>query len=160
MRRAMYPGSFDPITYGHLDIIQRATSLFDELCIVIMKNPDKTGTFTTEERIEMLKVVTISIPNVKIIVGEGLTVQMAKQLEAGFLVRGIRAVMDYEYELQLATTNMMIAPEIETVFFLTRPENSFLSSSTAKLLAQNGENIDQFVPKEIQQQVYRKYQQK
>lgn len=160
MKRAVYPGSFDPVTYGHLDIIQRAASLFDELFIVIMRNPEKLGTFSSEERVEMLEQVIEGIPNVKVIIGEGLTVQMAKELDAGFLVRGIRAVTDYEYELQLATANMMIAPDIDTVFFITRPENSFLSSSTAKSIAENNGDISKFIPKVIQKQVLSKLQKK
>ena len=156
MKIAMYPGSFDPITYGHLDIILRASQLFDVLDIVIMDNPDKAGTFTIEERVHMLETVTKDIKNIKIIVGEGLTVHMAKKLGAKVLIRGIRAVTDYEYELQLATANMMIDPDIETVFFLTRPENSFLSSSISKLLAKHGENIDNLIPYEIHELVYNK----
>ena len=157
MKRALYPGSFDPVTYGHLDVIKRASELFDELYVAIMHNEEKTGTFSIEERKEMLEAVTKSMPNVKVVAEEGLTVEAARRYGARFLVRGIRAVMDYEYELQLATANMTIAEEIETIFFLTHPEYSFLSSSVAKSVAQNHGDITRFIPEEIREQVLDKF---
>ncbi|MDR1795276.1 MAG: pantetheine-phosphate adenylyltransferase [Erysipelotrichaceae bacterium] len=157
MKIGLYPGSFDPVTYGHLDVIKRACKLFDKLIIAIMKNPDKSGDFTVEERKEMLEEVTSQLPGVEVVIGDGLTVELAKKLGAVALVRGIRAVMDYEYELQLATTNMILANEIETVFFLTRPEHSFLSSSMAKEVARNGGNLKPFLPDSIASRVKAKY---
>jgi len=158
MKKALYPGSFDPVTYGHLDIINRASGLFDELYVAIMKNEEKQTTFSIQERIEMLEKVTRDLPNIKIIAEEGLTINAARKYGATYLVRGIRAVSDYEYELQLATANMTLAEEIETIFFLTRPEYSFLSSSVAKSVAKNKGDVTQFLPAEIRDEVIAKYQ--
>ena len=158
MKTGIYPGSFDPVTYGHLDIIKRASTLFDKLYIAIMVNDNKQSDFDLNERIEMLKQVTKPYDNVEIVVGNGLTVDLAEELGAKFLVRGIRAVMDYEYELQLATVNMTLAHNIETVFLLTRPENSFLSSSIVKSVAKFGGELAAFVPGEIISQIKAKYQ--
>jgi len=158
MKKALYPGSFDPVTYGHLDIINRASGLFDEVYVAIMKNEEKQTTFSVQERIEMLEKVTKTLPNVKMIAEEGLTIDAARKYGATYLVRGIRAVSDYEYELQLATANMTLAEEIETIFFLTRPEYSFLSSSVAKSIAKHKGDVTQFLPEEIRDEVIAKYQ--
>jgi len=157
MKIALYPGSFDPVTYGHLDVIQRASRLFDELYVAIMYNEEKSGTFSVAERKEMLEKVTKDMPNVKVISEDGLTIVAARKYGAKFLVRGIRAVSDYEYELQLATANLIMAEEIETIFFLTHPEYSFLSSSVAKAIAKNQGDITKFIPEEIRNQVLKKY---
>lgn len=146
MKKAIYPGTFDPVTNGHLDIIQRASTLVDELEVVIMVNPNKQTTFSTEERIEMLRLATKSISNVSISAQTGLTVDYAHKAHANVLIRGIRAVMDYEYELQQATANMELAPDIETIFLLTRPKYSFLSSSVVKQIALNKGDLSLFVP--------------
>ena len=158
MKRALYPGSFDPVTYGHLDIINRASELFEELYVAIMRNEEKQTAFSIQERMEMLEKVTKNLPNVKIIAEEGLTIDAARKFGATYLVRGIRAVSDYEYELQLATAYMTLAEEIETIFFLTRPEYSFLSSSVAKAVAKNKGDVTQFLPEEIRDEVIAKYQ--
>lgn len=155
MKKALYPGSFDPITYGHLDIITRACSVFDELVIAIMKNPHKRNAFSEEERVRMLKVVTKELPNVSVVVGNGLTVDFAKSIGAQVLIRGIRAVMDYEYELQQATANMILNDTIETVFFVSRPKYSFLSSSVAKEIALNNGDLTEFIPSQIVKEVER-----
>ena len=153
MKRACYPGSFDPPTYGHLDIITRASSVFDELIIAIMKNPNKRNAFTEEERVRMLQEITRDLPNVKVVVGHGLTVEFAKSIGAQVLIRGIRAVMDYEYELQQATANMLLDEKIETVFFVARRRYSFLSSSVSKEIALNNGDLSKFIPEAIIEEV-------
>ena len=147
--KAIYPGSFDPITYGHLDIIRRAALMYDELVVVVLINDAKKPLFTVEERVEMLKETVGSIANVQVKASPGLTVNFARKEGASVIIRGIRAVMDYEYELQQSTINMMLADEIETVFLLARPEYSFLSSSAAKTVASYKGDLKHFVPNNI-----------
>lgn len=149
MKTACYPGTFDPITNGHLDIIRRASKMFDEVVVTIMVNPKKRVTFTDENRKEMIEKCTTNLSNVKVVIGSGLTVEFAKSINATAIIRGIRAVADYEYELQQATANMMLNDQIETLFFVARPEFSFLSSSVAKEIAINGGDISKFIPNEI-----------
>lgn len=149
MKIAIYPGTFDPITNGHLNIIKRASKNFDLIIVAIMENIKKKPTFTTIERKEMIESCIKDFQNVKAVVGSGLTVDFAKKNNAGVIIRGIRAVADYEYELQQATTNMLLNDEIETVFYVARPEYSFLSSSVAKEVAYNGGDITKFIPEEI-----------
>lgn len=153
MTKAMYPGSFDPITEGHLDIIKRASGMFDEVIIAIMKNPKKKATFTEEERKAMIEKCTADLKNVKVVIGHGLTVRLAKEMGCVALIRGIRAVADYEYELQQATANMMLDSTIETVFLVARPEYSFLSSSVAKEIAYYNGDITGFIPDCIMEEV-------
>ncbi|MEG0077821.1 pantetheine-phosphate adenylyltransferase [Anaerorhabdus sp.] len=153
MKIACYPGSFDPITNGHLDIIKRASKVFDEVYVTIMVNPKKKVTFDQQERKEMIEQCTKDLPNVKVVIGNGLTVDFATKLNATALIRGIRAVADYEYELQQATANMMLNENIETFFFVARPEYSFLSSSVAKEIAINGGDISKFIPEAIKDRV-------
>jgi pantetheine-phosphate adenylyltransferase len=147
--KAIYPGSFDPITYGHLDIIRRAAMMYDELVVVVLINDAKKPLFTVEERVEMLKETLGELPNVTVKASPGLTVNFARKEGASVIIRGIRAVMDYEYELQQSTINMMLADEIETVFLLARPEYSFLSSSAAKTVASYKGDLKHFVPNNI-----------
>lgn len=149
MTKAIYPGKFDPMTVGHLDIIRRASKIFDEVEVVIMDAPDDPSTFSVAKRIKMIELVIKEMSNVGVCVGEGLSVEFAKKRNAQILLRGIRAVMDYEHELQQATANMILAPQIETVFLLTRPEHSFMSSSAVKQIALNQGDLTKFVPKEI-----------
>ena len=156
MINAIYPGSFDPITEGHLDIIKRAAKSFDTLYVVIMRNPSKKYTFSEEERLNLIKKCVKNLKNVKVLIGEGLTVEFAKKINCNVIIRGIRAVTDYEAELALATSNMMLNDKIETYFLVSRPELSFLSSSIAKEIASNGGNIDKFIPKPIQADVKKK----
>lgn len=159
MKKALYPGSFDPVTNGHIDIINRASRLVDALEVVIMVNPNKgSSTFSIEERLEMLKLATQTLSNVTISAQTGLTVDYARKVGASVLIRGIRAVMDYEYELQQATANMVLAPDVDTVFLLTKPEYSFLSSSVVKSIALNNGDLSLFVPKEIEAKILKKYQ--
>jgi len=149
MTKAMYPGSFDPITIGHLDIIKRASKMFDEVYIAIMINPKKQYTFDEEHRKIFISECIKDLDNVKVIIGEGLTINMAKSLDCNILIRGIRAVADYEYELQQATTNMILNDDIETIFLVSRPKYSFLSSSIAKEIARYGGDTKEFIPVEI-----------
>ncbi|MCR5066927.1 MAG: pantetheine-phosphate adenylyltransferase [Erysipelotrichaceae bacterium] len=155
---AIYPGSFDPITYGHLDIIERAASLMEKLIIVIMANDEKSGTFSFAERKEMIEHSVAHLKNVSVVIGEGLTAEFARKVNAGVIVRGIRAVSDYEYEMQLATANMTISPDVETVFILAKPQYSFLSSSTAKTIAANHGPLESFVDDYVAEKLREKYQ--
>ncbi len=150
--RACYPGTFDPITNGHLDIIRRAAAKFDEVIVLIMENPRKKCLFSVEERCAMIE-ACVTEDNVKVIVGTGLTVKYAALLGCGAIVRGIRAVSDYEYELQQATANMMLSSEIETLFFIAKPEYSFLSSSVVKEIAMNNGDISNLVPEAVAEMV-------
>ena len=149
MKKAMYPGTFDPITVGHLDVISRASKLFEEVVVVIMVNENKTVTFSPQERLAMIETVIKPYHNVRALIGKGLTVEFAQSIQASVLIRGIRAVMDYEYELQQATANMLLAPQLETVFLLTKPEYSFMSSTAVKEIARNHGALDAFLPPEI-----------
>ena len=156
MIKAIYPGTFDPITCGHLDIIKRASKSFGTLYVAIMKNPNKHCTFSEEERLEMIKKCTKDIKNVKVVIGDGLTVDFAKKLGCNAIVRGIRAVTDYETELALATSNMILDDSIETYFLVSKPELSFLSSSIAKEIASFGGDIKEFIPDRIVKDVKKK----
>lgn len=158
--KAIYPGSFDPITYGHVDIIKRAAGMFDELVVVILINEAKKPLFSVEERVQMLQETVGDLKNVQIKSSKGLTVDFAHQEQASVIIRGIRAVMDYEYELQQSTINMMLAKDIETVFLLARPEYSFLSSSAAKTVASYGGDLSCFVPNNIAKRLQEKLEKK
>ena len=154
--KACYPGTFDPITLGHLDIIERAANIFDKVDVLLMVNPRKKSVFTVEERKKMIEDSIAARPdlrNVRVLIGEGLTVEFAKKTGSGAIVRGIRAVSDYEYELQQATANLMLAPEIETMFLISKPEYSFLSSSTVKEIALNDGDISKMVPDVLADQI-------
>ncbi len=157
MKKAMYPGTFDPVTIGHLDVIKRASGLFDHVYVVIMENKNKKVTFSAQERLDMILKIIQPYDNVTAMIGEGLSVDFARQVGANILIRGIRAVMDYEYELQQATANMTLSPDIETVFLLTRPQFSFMSSSAVKEIAINHGDISAFVPEEVLESVIAKF---
>lgn len=146
MLRAIYPGSFDPVTLGHLDIIQRSAQIVDELIVGVLKNNAKTPLFSLEERVKMISDVTKDMKNVKILPFEGLLVDFAKQMEANVIIRGLRAITDFEYELQMSQTNHKLSPEIETLFLTTNVEYSFLSSTTVKEIASFNGDIRKFVP--------------
>jgi len=156
MRRAIYPGTFDPVTYGHIDIIKRAAKMFDELIVVIMINEAKSPLFSADERLQMLEKTLVGIDNVKVVSGRGLTVEFARSVQAGVIIRGIRAVMDYEYELQQSTINMMLAKDVETIFLLAKPEYSFLSSSSAKTVAYHNGDLSAFVPDVVASELVKK----
>lgn len=157
MKRILYAGTFDPITLGHLDIIQRAKKLCDELVIAIMVNPAKKTTFTEAERIEMIEKSVTHLENVKVVAKSGLTVDLANEMEASAMVRGIRAVMDYEFELRTATANIMLNPDIETIFLISKPEYSFISSSAVKEIAMNHGKVSNIVPEFVEQKLKEKY---
>jgi pantetheine-phosphate adenylyltransferase len=161
MMKACYPGTFDPITNGHLDIIERAARIFDEVDVLIMVNPNKQCVFTEEERREMIEECLRVLPgmkNVKVMIGSGLTVHYARRIGACAIVRGIRAVSDYEYELRQATANQTLDDTIETLFFIARPTYSFLSSSVVREIAANQGDISGMVPEPIRGRVLKKFQ--
>ena len=157
---AIYPGSFDPVTNGHLDIIRRAASISDELIVGVLNNKAKTPLFSVEERVRMLCEVTRDMKNVKVVPFEGLLIEFAKQMDAKVIIRGLRAVTDFEYELQMSQTNHKLNPNIETLFMTTSLEYSFLSSSTVRELASFGGDISQFVPEFVEEQVIAKMKEK
>lgn len=149
MRRAVYAGSFDPVTLGHFDIIRRSALMFDELVIGVLINNSKSPMFSIEERVEMLKEVTREIPNVKVMSFSGLLVDFAKSLDTNIIVRGLRAVTDFEHELQMAQSNRQVTKEVDTIFLTTSIEYAYLSSSVVKEYAFYDTDISMFVPKEI-----------
>lgn len=150
MNIAIVPGSFDPVTNGHLDIIRRTSALFDVVYVGILSNSSKTSQlFTIDERIELIKRVTKDLPNVKVEGFTGLLVDFAKTKNANFIVKGLRAVSDFEYEFQMALTNKRLAPDIETFFITTNSQYSYLSSSIVKEVAKYGGDISEMIPNEI-----------
>ncbi len=160
MVTAIYPGSFDPITYGHIDIIRRAAKTVDKLVIGVLNNTSKTPLFTSEERVEMICEAVRDIPNVTVEAFSGLSVDFAKAQGAGIIVRGLRAVTDFEYELQLSQTNRKIAPHIDTVFFTTSLQYAYLSSSIVKEVALFDGDISEFVPEFLVSKIKDKIHQK
>lgn len=156
MNIAIVPGSFDPVTNGHLDIIKRTSGLFDTVYVSILSNSSKTPLFTIEERINLIERVTKEIPNVKVESFTGLLVDYAKEKNAKFIVKGLRAVSDYEYEVQMSLTNKQLAPEIETFFITTNSKYAYLSSSIVKEIAKYGGDITEMVPPEIIQDIKEK----
>ena len=146
---AIYPGSFDPITNGHLDVLERACKMFDEIVIVILNNPKKNSFLPINDRVNLLKQSTKNIDNVSVDYFDGLTVEYAEKLGAKFLIRGLRTITDFEYEVQLCQTNQVIAPDIETVFLSTRAEHNFISSSMVRELSNYKTDISKFVPKSV-----------
>lgn len=157
MKKAIYPGSFDPVTNGHVDVITRAAQIFDELVVGVLNNSAKTPLFSVEERIDMLHEVIGDIPNVTIKSFDGLLVDFAHKEKANVIVRGLRAVTDFEYELQWAQTNKVMSPDIETIFLVTNLKYSYLSSSTVKEIARYSGDISQFVDPVVEKRVKEKY---
>ena len=149
MKIAIYPGSFDPITYGHLDILKNASEIFDKVIIAVAHNGAKTGFLSVEERVELIKNSVKGIENVEVDSFEGLTVEYAKKHDANVLIRGLRAVSDFEFEMQLSQTNSALCDEIKTVFLTTKPKYNFISSSTIKEIYANGGDISKFVPEAV-----------
>lgn len=156
MRIAVYPGSFDPVTKGHLDIIKRAARMFDKLIVAVLINSAKTPLFTTEERVEMLRECCAGIPNVEVKSFDGLTVNFAKANHATVMVRGLRAVTDFENEIQLAQTNHALMPGIETVFLATSIKWSYLSSTVVREAAHYGHDVSKFVPPNVEAALLKK----
>ena len=149
MLRAIYPGSFDPVTNGHLDVIRRSSKMVDELIVGVLNNNAKMPLFSVEERVRMLKEVTKDTPNVRIYPFDGLLIDFAAKMEAGVVIRGLRAITDFEYELQMSQTNHKLNPDVETIFLTTSIEYSYLSSTTVKEIASYGGDITQFVPEAV-----------
>lgn len=156
MIRAIYPGSFDPVTFGHIDIIKRSSQIVDELIVGVLNNKAKTPLFSVEERVKMLNEVTKDLTNVKIVPFEGLLIDFAEQMDAKVIIRGLRAVTDFEYELQMSQTNHKLNPNVETLFLTTSLDYSYLSSSTVKEIASFGGDITQFVPELVVIEVTKK----
>ena len=160
MIRAIYPGSFDPVTFGHLDIITRSSKIVDELIIGVLMNKAKTPLFSVEERVKMLKEVTKDLDNIRIVPFDGLLVEFASRMNAGLVIRGLRAITDFEYELQMSQTNRKVAPEVDTIFFTTSLEYAYLSSSIVKEVAQYGGDISAFVAEPVEKAIKQKFAQK
>ncbi len=146
---AIYPGSFDPVTKGHIDILERACLMFDRVIIVVLKNSSKKAFLSSKDRVELLRESVKEIKNAEVDYFDGLTVEYARKRGAKFLIRGLRAVSDFEYEMQLSQANMSIAPDIGTVFLTTKPEYNFISSGIVKELSSFGEDISKFVPDSV-----------
>ena len=149
MKIAIYPGSFDPITKGHLDILNNASQIFDKVVIAVAHNGEKKGFLSIEERVNLIKQSVIEMPNVEVDTFEGLTIEYAKKRGANVLIRGLRAVSDFEYEMQLSQMNSALAPEINTIFLITKPKYNFISSSTIKEIFLNNGDVSKFVPEPV-----------
>ncbi|ARV61803.1 pantetheine-phosphate adenylyltransferase [Nostocales cyanobacterium HT-58-2] len=156
---AIYPGSFDPITLGHLDIIQRGSRLFSQMVVAVVRNPNKSPLFTVQKRLEQIRLSTKHLTHVEVDAFDGLTVKYAQMRGAQVLVRGLRAISDFEVELQMAHTNKTLFNQIETVFLATSNEYSFLSSSVVKEIAKFGGSIDHLVPPHVALDIYQCYAQ-
>lgn len=160
MSKVIYPGTFDPVTYGHIDIVQRASELFDEVVVTVAKNPAKTFLFTVEERVEMLKKSLKDIKNVSVDSFNGLVVEHAKAIGAVGIIRGLRAVSDFEYEFQMALMNRKLEESISTVFLMPNEKYTYLNSTIVRQLASFGADISSFVPSCVAEKLYEKFKEK
>ena len=156
MTTAVYPGSFDPVTNGHLDVISRGAELFDKVIVGVLHNSTKSQLFSVEERVRILNEATKDLPNVEIVAFSGLSVDFARQCKAKVIIRGLRAITDFEYELQMAQTNRVLAPDVDTMFLTTSLEYAYLSSTTVKEVAAFGGDISKFVPGFVMDEVHKK----
>ena len=156
MKRAIYPGSFDPVTNGHVDIILRSSKIVDRLIVGVLNNSAKKSLFSVEERVSMLKELTKDLPNVEVTSFDGLLVDYMREIDASIIVRGLRAVTDFEYELQIAQTNHIENTDIETIFLTTNLQYSYLSSTIVKEFASYGGDISKFVPEQFVDRIYEK----
>lgn len=158
MKTAIYPGSFDPVTYGHLDVIRRAATMFDELTVSVLDNVNKIALFSVTERVNILKEVTKEMPNVKVDSFSGLLIDYAEKKDVHIVIRGLRAVTDFEYELQIAQTNRTLSKgSLDTVFLTTSLEYAYLSSSSVKEIASFHGDVSQCVPDFVAEMIYEKY---
>lgn len=157
MKVAIYPGSFDPITKGHLDVLKRAADIFDKVILVVSVNVNKKSFLTTEERVKLIKESCKDITNVEIDSFSGLTIEYAKKRNANVIIRGLRAVSDFEYEMQLSQANSALCNEIHTVFLITKPKYNFISSGTVREIAQMRGDISKFVPEAVARFLEEKY---
>lgn len=154
----VYAGSFDPVTSGHLDIIRRGAAIFPKLIVAVLRNPSKKGTFTMEERLSMLQRSCADLSNVQFDSFDGLLVDYMRKVDAGVILRGLRAVSDFESEFQMAQLNRQLNPQVETFFLMTSPEHAYLSSSAVREIAMFGGDINRFVPEPIVEDVIQKFQ--
>ncbi|MCI8299056.1 MAG: pantetheine-phosphate adenylyltransferase [Lachnospiraceae bacterium] len=157
MKRAIYPGSFDPVTFGHIDMIERSAKIVDELVVAVLNNSAKNPLFSVKERVSMLEEITSHLPNVKITFFDGLLIDYARKVDAAIIIRGLRAITDFEYELQLAQTNRIVDSRVDTIFLTTSLEYAYLSSTIVKEVASYGGDISHFVPEQLMERIYRKY---
>lgn len=153
---AVYPGSYDPITNGHMNILKRASSLFEKVYFLLAVNPDKSSAYSVEERLAMMKEATKGMPNVEVDYYPGLTVDYCRKVGARHIIRGLRAVSDFEYEFQLAAANRFAAPDVDMVFFMADREESFISSSAVNQLVENGVDVSSLVPPCVAKFIYKK----
>ncbi|MCI5857436.1 MAG: pantetheine-phosphate adenylyltransferase [Agathobacter sp.] len=158
MKKAIYPGSFDPLTFGHLDIIERSSKIVDELVIGVLNNSAKNSLFSLDERVSMIKEMTKDLPNVTVGSFDGLLVDYMREIGATIIIRGLRAVTDFEYELQIAQSNHVQDPSIETIFLTTNLQYSYLSSTIVKEFASYKGDISKFVPAQFIDRIYEKYE--
>lgn len=160
MRTAVYPGSFDPITLGHLDVITRGAKVFDKVIVAVLVNVDKNGLFEIDERVELIKRVTKDIPNVEVVSFRGLLIDFMKECNSHVILKGLRAFSDFEYEFQMALMNNKLEPEVETLFMMTSAQYSYLSSSSVKQVAKFGGSLEGLVPKEVINDIINKMKEK